>query len=209
MQESERKQRESELLDSVLRELAAKRGQDEKGVEMSKQVMEELLDGVDGRGLDTDSVWELVGYDVEDDHYRVKIGEVYRFVSSASVHDNIMKGGQVYSSVLGVNFDAYDEENEEMIVIDDQDDRAREISRFDIQQRLQKCLQEFIDGQIPHPVYSHLHDVMTRSLRGANIDVADSPELESRLQQHSVESAMSAAISVKQFALAVMGQQLS
>ena len=209
VQESEREQRESELLDSVLRELAAKRGQDEKGVEMSKQVMEELLDGVDGRGLDTDSVWELVGYDVEDDHYLVKIGEVYRFVSSASVHDNIMKGGQVYSSVLGVNFDAYDEENEEMIVIDDQDDRAREISRFDIQQRLQKCLQEFIDGQIPHPVYSHLHDVMTRSLRGANIDVADSPELESRLQQHRVESAMSAAISVKQFALAVMGQQLS
>jgi hypothetical protein len=136
---SEREQRESELLLSVQRGLSARGVHGEKAVEMPRDEMGDLSDGSDRLGLNSDDVGELVGYDVDGDHNLVRVGEVYRFVSSVSVHDKIIEGGPLYSSVLGVNFDAYDESNEEMIGIDDQDDRAREVSRHDISQRLSRC----------------------------------------------------------------------
>jgi hypothetical protein len=112
----------------------------------------ELPEDINYCEQNTNVLWELVGYDGEDDHYLVNIGEVFRFVTVSSarlgVHTKIFKGGRIHPSVfkLGVNFDSYDKESEHMImVLDAHDDLLRKVSSDNIQERLQSSLQNGMD----------------------------------------------------------------
>ena len=114
--------------------------------------------------IDLSEIWELIGYDSASDKYFVKINDASRLIDSHEVHERISNGGKVMSSALGLNFEAFDDENETLIVQNDDSEIVSEMDVQAIKDKLREILNSFLSGTISHIAYSKQSQAMTALL---------------------------------------------
>ena len=169
-----------------------------------QQLRMQILDDLSDQGplRLPDGSCELLGYDSDADMYLVRANSIVRFYPSEAVLHKLQTTGGVYSTVLGISFESYDDEQDEFITL--KDDVVSEIDRKVIETKLQHALQSYLNGELSHDAYTNINTVMSNQYR----DML-SPRRES-VSTDACESNTSTAIvtlmAVQEFVLAVQGQ---
>mmetsp|Transcript_55929 Transcript_55929/g.117024 ORF Transcript_55929/g.117024 Transcript_55929/m.117024 type:complete len:2321 (-) Transcript_55929:82-7044(-) len=136
--------------------------------------------------------WELLGYCDTSDRFLIRSGDVNKFVDAQDVFEHINKSGRVFSSVLGMDFDSYDGENEQLIAHHHDTNSSFEIDSKFIKDKLRSILNSFLQGLISNETYDLQSGIMSKLLRKAQGTVdenkgADDSTLESLLTVLAVE----------------------
>ena len=160
---------------------------------------EESLDSKQTNPSDSET-WELIGYEEDSDKYLVQIKEITKIIDSQEVHERIANGQKVACSVLGVSFDAYDDENETLIAIRPDSDSVDEIDIKKVKAKLRNVLNDYFGGASSFAAYSHQSQTLSRFLaqmksRGVPVEINDKSEM------------ISASMAVEEFTAVMRAQR--
>ena len=115
----------------------------------------------------------------------------------------------MFSSVLGVTFESFDDEQDEFIT--STNEFVSEMDRRNIETKLQDALQSFPRGTMTHEAYTKFNSVMTAQHREITSsspmrELSATVEHDDKSESSSDAEAMSTCLAVQAFALVVQGQ---
>ena len=145
------------LLDSLrkqVEEFKKHRQTDQSGfVEGLSLNQEDLMEPNQTNQSDSE-VWELIGYEDDSDKYLVQINNVTKIIDSQEVHERIACGQKVACSVLGVSFDAFDDESETLIAMKPGSDSVEELDIRKVKDKLRSVLNDYFRGSSSFAAYT-------------------------------------------------------
>ena len=115
-------------------------------------------------------IWELIGYEEDSDKYLVQIKNLTKIIDSQEVHERIASGQRVACSVLGVSFDAYDDERETLIAMKPDSDTVEELDIRKVKEKLRSVLNDYFSGASSFAAYNFQSQSQSDTFKDVDTD---------------------------------------